>query len=782
MSTPPALSQPVPTATRHVLFALFGLLFSGTVIVLLWQLHSANARREAMALEQFREDTANLAAGLNYFFLERHNDLHVLAGSRQIETYYENVVLGMSPQYGLLASAQEITAFFTKTLNERNIGRLAVFEALVLIDATGQAVAGAGTLLEDKTYVPDPRSWPDERHLAPDGFQWTMISTAGSPMVVMAHPVEFQGRPSGQLLARISFPVVLQALFKNDVHDRQRTYCLTHNQTRLFCRDDQTRPFPPELSNLMPMTIERLPVHNLPGIGQEPALAVLVEVPDSSLTVLGLTPEQALLGAPTWPITLLVSTICVLFLGGLGFVLHVQTQRLVLNARIEEQNRSEQELRRANEQMDVHIRERTRELAETNSRLHGEIEQRVHANRDLRLVLNAISAILIGVDDNGRVFRWSQAASQAFGLQVDPEQRPALASLPIPWDRQAIAQGVERCMQTGQTTKITNARFDKPDGTSGFLVITISPLCDEVRGQVGFLLLGEDITEIKFLEAQLAQASKLEGIGQLAAGIAHEINTPIQYINDSVFFLRNVYADLEKTLVPLEAGCADETMPIREMHERVCAELRAMDLDFIRPELPKTFDSIEAGIQRISLIVQAMNRFSHSYGDEKKMINLHSILENTLIISRNEWKYVADVSTDFDPDMVEVLGLPGEMGQVFLNIIINAAHAIGDVVRGSQTKGHIAISTLKTDSHAEIRIKDSGTGIPDAIGDKIFNLFFTTKQVGKGTGQGLHIAYDIVVNKHGGSLSYTSKPGRGTTFLIRLPLPDRTPDAFQDES
>lgn len=772
MTTPPADTQSVPTATRNLLFMLFGLLFSGTVAVLLWQVHTANARREAMALEQFREDTANLAAGLDYFFLERHNDLNVLAGSRQIETYFENVALGMSPQYGLLASAQEITTFFTKTLAERNLGRHAIFEALVLVDSSGQTVAGAGAPLQDAAYVPDPALWPKERHTEPDGFQWAMINTAGSPMVVMAHPVAFRGRPSGQLLARLSFPVILQALFKSDAHGRQRTYCLAHDQTRLFCRDGQSRPFPPELSGLLPMTIKRLSVHDLPETGPEPALAVLHAVPDSSLAVLGLTPERALLGAPTWPITLLVSAVSALFLGGLGFVLHAQTQRLILNARIEEQNRSEQELRRANEQMEVHIRERTRELAETNSRLHGEIEQRVHANRDLQLVVNAISAILIGVDDNGRVFRWSQAASQAFGLQVDPEQRPTLASLPIPWDRETIGQGVAQCLQTGQTAKITNARFSKPDGTSGFLVITISPLCDEVRGQVGFLLLGEDITEIKFLEAQLAQASKLEGIGQLAAGIAHEINTPVQFVNDSVTFLRHIHSDLDKVLQIIEAGRGQDGPSAEEILRQAHEELDAMDLDFVRPEIPRTFASIDTGIQRISLIVQAMNRFSHSHGDEKKLMNLHSILENTLIISRNEWKYVADVVTDFDPDMVEVLGLPGEMGQVFLNIIINAAHAIGDVVRGTQNKGLISISTRLDDRLAEIRIQDTGPGIPDSLGDKIFNLFFTTKKLGKGTGQGLHIAYDIVVNKHGGTLTFTSQPGQGTTFIVRLPLAD----------
>jgi len=155
-------------------------------------------------------------------------------------------------------------------------------------------------------------------------------------------------------------------------------------------------------------------------------------------------------------------------------------------------------------------------------------------------------------------------------------------------------------------------------------------------------------------------------------------------------------------------------------------------------------------------------------------VDLNHAIENTITVAKNEWKYVAEMETDFDPALPPVPCLPGELNQVILNMIINAAHAIADVMGdGSKGKGTIRITTRRDGNWAEIRISDTGTGIPEAIRDRIFDPFFTTKEVGKGTGQGLAIARSMIVDKHGGTIDFETQEGKGTTFIIRLPLEEK---------
>lgn len=178
-------------------------------------------------------------------------------------------------------------------------------------------------------------------------------------------------------------------------------------------------------------------------------------------------------------------------------------------------------------------------------------------------------------------------------------------------------------------------------------------------------------------------------------------------------------------------------------------------------------------MEQVTRIVRAMKEFSHPGKGGKALTNINKAIENTITVSRNEWKYVSDVVTEFDPELPLVPCLPGEFNQVILNLIINAAHAVAEKVGTSAEKGSITVSTLKQDTWAEIRISDTGPGIPEEIQSRVFDPFFTTKEVGKGTGQGLAIARSIIVDKHGGSLAFDTEPGAGTTFIIRMPLGDK---------
>ncbi len=275
--------------------------------------------------------------------------------------------------------------------------------------------------------------------------------------------------------------------------------------------------------------------------------------------------------------------------------------------------------------------------------------------------------------------------------------------------------------------------------------------------------------EQTLMEVRLRQAQKLEAIGQLAAGIAHEINTPIQFVGGNVSFLQGVFGDLLRLVDAQRAVIERSSTPEdRRGIELLCEEI---ELDYIRDEVPTTFSQSTEGIQRISDIVKAMKDFSHPGTKSRRHMNLNKAVNDAVIVARNEWKYHSEVTVELDPALPTVPALPGEVNQVLLNILVNASHAVTDAVtKGLRERGQISIRTEHDTREARVRIRDNGTGIPADIQHRVFEPFFTTKEVGKGTGQGLTIAYDVIVRKHGGQLSFDSRPGEGTEFIIALPL------------
>lgn len=275
------------------------------------------------------------------------------------------------------------------------------------------------------------------------------------------------------------------------------------------------------------------------------------------------------------------------------------------------------------------------------------------------------------------------------------------------------------------------------------------------------------------LQMELTQSQKLESVGQLAAGIAHEINTPTQYVSDNTRFLKDAFQDikcvLQKFNTLLDAarkGPVDEKI-IAGLEEAI----QQADIDYLCEEIPLAIDQSLSGVEQVAKIVRAMKEFSHPGVSTKSRINLKDAVETTISVARNEWKYVAHMVTEFDETLEEVSCLPGELNQVLLNLIVNASHAIEDTLdKESGERGTITIGTRRNGRHAEIFVKDTGTGIPESARRRIFDPFFTTKSVGRGTGQGLAISYAVVVEKHGGEIDFVTEEGKGTTFFIRLPL------------
>ncbi len=284
--------------------------------------------------------------------------------------------------------------------------------------------------------------------------------------------------------------------------------------------------------------------------------------------------------------------------------------------------------------------------------------------------------------------------------------------------------------------------------------------------------LSDEMSERERIETELRLAQKLEAVGQLAAGIAHEINTPMQYLGDNVHFLKTAFEDYSELVGKYKQVClALKQFPGQEaVLDEVKEAEDLADLPYLEEHLPQSFERTFEGIERVSEIVKAMKDFSHPDQREKAVTDLNKGIANTLTVAKNEYKYVADVETAFG-ELPPVMCHVGEINQVFLNLIVNAAHAIGGVVKDTQEKGQIHIRTeMENENTVLITVRDTGGGIPEKIRDRVFDPFFTTKEVGRGTGQGLAISRSAVVDKHGGSLSLESETGEGTTFFVRLPI------------
>jgi signal transduction histidine kinase len=309
----------------------------------------------------------------------------------------------------------------------------------------------------------------------------------------------------------------------------------------------------------------------------------------------------------------------------------------------------------------------------------------------------------------------------------------------------------------------------RAEGPMAVLVAT-SDLTDEDDEIIGRVYTATDVSQRKNLEVQLRHAQRLESIGQLAAGVAHEINTPIQFIGDSVRFLGDVFEDMlgiYNGYQPLRAAAATGggQAPLLEKIDELEEEA---DLEFIREEAPKALTRTLDGVERVAAIVKALKQFSHPGTDDMAPANVNEIIETTLTVSKNEYRYSADLQLNLG-EVPEVVCNRGDLGQVFINLVVNAAHAIAAQVESTDTRGIISVTSMPKDDGVLITIGDTGGGIPPEIQDRVFEPFFTTKEPGKGTGQGLSLAHNMIVGKHNGSLTFTVEPGIGTTFDIWIP-------------
>ncbi|MCW8977135.1 MAG: PAS domain-containing protein [Sedimenticola sp.] len=395
---------------------------------------------------------------------------------------------------------------------------------------------------------------------------------------------------------------------------------------------------------------------------------------------------------------------------------------------------------------------------------------------------NSAQDAIVMVNQNEEVVFWNMASESMFGFHVEDIVGQRLDDWIEPGtSRDEFARLVAnlttpgRDRSTGKTMELTALR----KGREPFPIeLSISAL--QLKGQWHVIGIMRDISERKrveqekqLMEVQLRQAQKLESIGQLAAGISHEINTPTQFVGDNTQFFKEAVGNLESLIETYQALIqgVESGAELALMIQAVKDKEEEIDLEFLREELPRAVDQSIEGVERIAKIVRAMKEFSHPGVVDMVETDINRALKTTLEVSRNEWKYVAEITLDLADDLPKVLCVPDQINQVFLNLIVNAAHAISDTLQeGGARMGMITVSTQKRDDSVEIRISDTGTGVPDDIKGRIFDPFFTTKVVGKGTGQGLCIAFTTVAERHGGNLRVEDNPEGGAVFIVNLPL------------
>jgi|GEM_PF-1771072 PAS domain S-box-containing protein len=412
-------------------------------------------------------------------------------------------------------------------------------------------------------------------------------------------------------------------------------------------------------------------------------------------------------------------------------------------------------------------------FTDDTERKQAELE-RQNREHQLRSLADNVGALLSRIDTNERYVFTNQAYKDLLGLSTEHLFGKTLLEVHGVDAYEIVRDHVYRAL-SGDPDAF-EATFMNPLLGPRLVHISYTPEFDVDGNVTGVVMAAIDTTERRKIESQLLQAQKLESIGQLAAGIAHELNTPIQYIAHNARFLEEAFEGIVQLLAAYEKVV--EAARVGSVPEEMFFEVDSVqteDLAYLISEIPAAILQSREGTERVSAIVGAMKEFAHPGTANISMVNLNRLIESSVIVSKHDWKYAAELTTELDRDLPQIEGFPGELNQVFLNIIVNAAHAVSDAVLDKKgAMGTINITTrtvhIADKDYAEIRIFDSGTGIRPEVLPRIFDPFFTTKQFGKGTGQGLAIAHGIVVEKHKGTLECESSLGVGTTFIIRLPV------------
>jgi PAS domain S-box-containing protein len=392
------------------------------------------------------------------------------------------------------------------------------------------------------------------------------------------------------------------------------------------------------------------------------------------------------------------------------------------------------------------------------------------------MMLRWVNGAVLTVDRNGSIQDANAVALQTLGWQKDELIGRQIHETihhsqddgsEYPWDFCPVFAAIE----DGSSHHVDGDVLWKKDGSSFSADFIVCPTRDEQNQIIGAILTFRNITQQRIEESKRIHSMKLVAIGELSAGIAHEINTPVQFIGNNLAFLQESFSDIFQLIQHYQqlSNAVANDPTYAELSKQLKEQEELTDIAYLLEETPQAFEQTAHGVERVTGLVQGLKGFAHSGSEQSKTASdINKIVENALMVCTNTYKYVAELKTSFGT-IPPIKVFPGDIGQVIVNLIVNAAQAIEEQKKPDNTMGCITLTTTTDDDFVLITIEDTGNGIPNEVRERIFDPFFTTKEVGKGSGQGLAISHTIIQEKHGGELNFHSTSGKGTTFTIKLP-------------
>ena len=383
-----------------------------------------------------------------------------------------------------------------------------------------------------------------------------------------------------------------------------------------------------------------------------------------------------------------------------------------------------------------------------------------------------LDTFVIVLDQEYRIIFWNNAAEHCFALPPEYAEGKNLFSLPFLWDSKLIRSFLEKSAATRQSVSLPDLEVERIDNKTIWIGAKIHRIeSPEDWFSFGFFITGIDITEKKQNLEMLAEDNKFRAIGELSAGIAHEINSPLQYIHNNLTFLESTFRNCRK-LCDIASPLFGMEKP-EEIKKQTQLLNQVMERFSFKEAEHETIDAIEQaleGVKRIEEIVKSLKNYAHPEQDMPVLADLNTIIKDAVTLSVNEWKYFADVELDLPPEPLEIKGFPGCLRQVVVNLLVNAGHAVEELVSIKKLeRGKITVSLKDCEDHVVLKVADNGIGMRKDVKERIFEPFFTTKRIGKGSGQGLSIVYSMVVTKHRGEIRCESVVGEGSTFTVKLP-------------
>jgi PAS domain S-box-containing protein len=443
-----------------------------------------------------------------------------------------------------------------------------------------------------------------------------------------------------------------------------------------------------------------------------------------------------------------------------------------LMAEVLRRQKTEIGIRQMNEDLELKVLERTASGDQSSRDLiaavaeHKEADEaRSRSDQLFRSIAENSADLIAVVDQSGHRIYNNPTYGRLLGYTAEELKNTVSFQQIHPDDRPLVTRAAQKALETG-VGQIVEYRMRRKDETYITLESHGSFILDS-RGEIEALVISaRDISDRRMA----MQTEKLSAIGQLAAGVAHELNTPAQYLSDNLTFLHDTWSELDAAMASCLAP-TNASIPSGSGSYGVIFPGLPRDWDRLRKEVPRAISQSLEGIRRMTKILGAMRRFSHTGGGERGEVDLNEALDATITVAQHQIKHIADVQTDYQPELPRVECYCDELNQVFLNLIVNATHAIRDApTQRTRLRGKLIIRTRKIDQDVQIEIQDNGSGIPLDARDRVFDPFFTTKQVGEGTGQGLTICHEIVVQKHHGTIWFDTEVDKGTTFFVRIPI------------